>query len=156
MLLIAQIVNFLIIFFILKRFAYKPVLEILKKREEEIKKGLKEAEESQKLLENAEQKEREILQKAQVEAEKMISDAKKEAQEEKDLATTNAKTEAEKILEQARLTISQETKEAEDQLTRKVGGIAITLLEKSLKGIFGEKEQKILIEKATKAISKEN
>ena len=45
LLLIAQIVNFLIIFYILKRFALKPILDILKKRENTIKEGLREAEE---------------------------------------------------------------------------------------------------------------
>ena len=50
LLLGAQIVNFLIIFFILKRFAYKPVLDILKKREDSIKEGLRQAEEGKKIL----------------------------------------------------------------------------------------------------------
>ena len=46
MLLIAQIVNFLIVLFILKKFLYKPVLEMLKKRQTTIKDGLKQAEEA--------------------------------------------------------------------------------------------------------------
>ena len=45
-LLVAQIINFLIILFILKKFLYKPVLDTLKKREDSIKEGLKQAEES--------------------------------------------------------------------------------------------------------------
>ena len=42
-LLLAQIVNFLIILYVLKRFMYKPVLNILKNREDEIKKGIEDA-----------------------------------------------------------------------------------------------------------------
>ena len=57
----AQVINFLIIFYLLKRFLYKPVLEILRKREREIAEGLKQAEEGKILLEKAQEKEKEIL-----------------------------------------------------------------------------------------------
>jgi F-type H+-transporting ATPase subunit b len=42
----AQIINFLIIFYLLKRFLYKPVLGMLKTREDKIKEGIKQAEEA--------------------------------------------------------------------------------------------------------------
>ena len=61
LLLGAQIVNFLIIFFILKRFAYKPVLDILKKREDSIKEGLRQAEEGKKILDEALEEEKKML-----------------------------------------------------------------------------------------------
>ena len=53
LLLAAQIVNFLILAYILKRFLYKPVLEVLKKREKKIKDGLQAAEEGQAFLDKA-------------------------------------------------------------------------------------------------------
>lgn len=153
-LLIAQIVNFLIILFVLKKFMYKPVLDMLKKREIQIKKGLDDSTEAEKRLTEAEEKEKQILQKARLTADKMISDARSEADELKEDSLGKTKLEAGKILEQARLTITQENREAEERLTKKIGGIAIALLEKSLTGIFGEKEQKVILKKATDQLQK--
>ena len=61
LLLGGQIVNFLIIYFLLKRFAYKPILGLLKKREEDIKTGIKNAEEGKLVLEKALLDEKRIL-----------------------------------------------------------------------------------------------
>lgn len=153
-LLVAQIVNFLIILFILKRFMYKPVLDILKKRENEIKQGLKDAEEADKKLLSAEQEEKQILQKAHATAENIIADARLEADELKAKKEEQTKAEAQRLLEQARQTIEQETKAAEERLMVKIGEIAISLLEKSLTGIFGEKEQKLILKKAQSQLMK--
>lgn len=155
-LLTAQIINFLIVLVVLKKFMYKPVLDMLKKRENEIKKGLKDSEESQKLLVDAEEKEKKILQNARNEADQMIAAAKKEADDLKNDTLEKTRLEAEKILEQARSTIAQETKIAEDNLTKKIGQIAVALLEKSLVGFFGEKEQKEIMKKATAQIQRKS
>ena len=153
-LLAAQIVNFLIILFVLKRFMYKPVIAMLKKREDEIKKGLSDSEKNQKQLIETVEKEKAILQAARENADKMIAAAKLEATESKDQIEAATKKEIEKMREQARETIEQETKAAEERLTRNIGEIAISLLEKSLTGIFGEKEQKSILKKAEAELRK--
>ncbi|EKD87019.1 MAG: hypothetical protein ACD_37C00072G0003 [uncultured bacterium] len=153
-LLVAQIVNFLVILFVLKRFMYKPVLDMLKKRENQIRDGLKSGELGEKKLTEAEEKEKQILQKARSEADKMIADVKIEADELKEEKLEQTRREVEKMLEQARLTITQETTDAEERLTQKIGQIAISLLEKSLTGIFGEKEQKLILKKAQAQLMK--
>lgn len=154
-LLVAQIINFLIILFVLKKFMYKPVLNMLKKREDQIKEGITNAEKAEKKLLDAEEKERRVLTSAQEKADKLVNDAKLEAAEIKTNAEESARTEAEKIIAQARETIAQEEQAAEERLTRKIGQIAIGLLEKSLVGIFGEKEQKVIIKKATAVLEKQ-
>lgn len=151
----AQVINFLIILLILKKLVYKPVLDMLNKRDKEIKDGLKNKEESDILLAKAREKETEILQKAQTKADKMVTDAKNEALETKAEIETGARAEAERMITQAKETIEQETKAAEERLTVKIGSIAISLLEKSLTGIFGKKEQEIILEKAEAEIKKQ-
>lgn len=155
MLFLAQIINFLIILFILKKLVYKPVLAMLNKRDKEIRDGLKNKEEADLLLEEARKKESEILQKAQEKADKMVADAKAEASKTKIEIEENARTEATKMLAQTRETIEQETKAAEERLTAKIGTIAITLLEKSLTGIFGKKEQEVILKKAEAEIKRQ-
>lgn len=153
--LIAQIVNFLIILFLLKKFMYKPVLDILKKREQQVKDGFKNAEEAERKLSEAEEKEKQIIHKAKESAQKIISDAKSEAEDLKTKASDEAKKETDRMLSQARLTMQLEEKTTEEKLTQKVGQIALTLLEKSLTEIFGEKEQKIILKKATSVLEKQ-
>ena len=154
-LLIAQIVNFLIILYLLKRFMYKPVLNMLKKREEDIKKGLKDSEAAENKLVEADEKEKQILRLAHEKADKIVNNAKTEANEAKLQIEESARKESEKIIEQARLTVERETEDAEERLTQKIGAIAISLLEKSLTGIFGEKEQKLIMKKASAQLEKQ-
>lgn len=154
-LFVAQIINFVIIFFVLKKILYKPVMDIITKRDKEINKGLKDKEEAEALLAKTQEKETEILQLAQKRANKIIEDAKLEANETKAQIEENAKKEAEKILSQAKEAIAQETKTAEEHLTNRIGTIAIGLLEKSLVGIFGRKEQSVIIKKAEEQLKKQ-
>jgi len=151
----AQIINFLIILFVLKKLMYKPVLEMIKKRDAEIRSGLKNREDAEKLLVEAKEKESLILQKAGQKAEKIIEDAKIEASSAKAQTLENSRKEAEKMIQSARETIEQETKLAEEHLTAKIGTISIALLEKSLTGIFGKKEQAEILKKAEIELKKQ-
>ena len=75
-LLLAQAVNFLILLFLLHRFAYKPMLAFLEKRSDRIEKGLRDAEEAEKRLVQAAENEEKVLAKAREEAKKIIADAR--------------------------------------------------------------------------------
>ena len=94
----AQILNFLIIFYLLKRFLYKPVLGMLKTREDKIKEGMKQAEEARLTLEKTVEEEKKILNKAHEEAKSLILDAKTQAIEVSREIEENTKKQAEKIL----------------------------------------------------------
>ncbi len=153
-LLSAQIVNFLIILFVLKRFAYKPVLDVLKKRQKELEQGLLDSEKAKTTLLEAEEKEKQILQKAQLRADKIITDTKSRSAELRNSAEDSTKKEIERMLEQSRAQINEETRMAEEKLTKNIGQIAVGLLEKSLKGIFGQKEQQTIMRRADEVLRK--
>ncbi|HKC14652.1 MAG TPA: F0F1 ATP synthase subunit B [Patescibacteria group bacterium] len=150
----AQVINFLIVLYLLKRFLYKPVLGILKKREEEIREGLKQAEESRILLEKTLEKEKEILRKARESAKQTIDDAKAQSNTILIQAEDNSRKQAEKIILQAREQIELETKEAENRLASRISSLSIEFLKSALKGIFSEKEEKEILEKAMKQLRK--
>lgn len=152
----AQIVNFLIVFYLLKRFLYKPVLDLLKKREDAIKEGLKQAEEAKLLLEKTQEREKEILKKAHENAKQTIDEAKNQAAEIATQIEENSKKQAEKIIEQAREQITLETKEAEKRLSERISDLSLDFLSNSIKEMFSEKEQKEVMEKAIKQIKKPN
>lgn len=151
-LLTAQIVNFLIILYLLNRFAFKPILKMLGDRRKIIAESLKNAEETKKLLEKTAEKEKQVLQQAQAQAQEMMTEARQQAsllQQEAEVATRER---VERMLLDAKKQIAEQTLLAEKQLTKQVAAISISLLEKSLKGFFSEKEQKEVIAKAVKKI----
>jgi F-type H+-transporting ATPase subunit b len=152
----AQIINFLIIFFLLKKFLYKPILDMLKKRRDKIQEGINQAEEAQKTLEKTLEEEKKILAKAHTEAKAIVEDAKEKSLETTRVLEENAKNQAEKIIAQAKLMIEQESKDAEGKLTQKITLIASDLLTKALEGVINEKDQKQIIDKTLGNIKKIN
>ncbi|MEK7605486.1 MAG: F0F1 ATP synthase subunit B [Patescibacteria group bacterium] len=153
-LLSAQIVNFLIVFYILKRFALKPILAMLKNREKTIREGLEQAQEAQKLLVETAEKEKTVLRKAQLEAKAMLDEAKKHRDDL--LAETEKKTkdQADKILQEAREQITFETKEAEKRLVGHISALAVDIIKRSSSELFSQKDQAVVIENAVKNLKK--
>lgn len=155
-LLTAQIVNFLIIFFILKKFLYKPVFELLKKRQKMIKDGIQQAEESRIKLEKVVIEERNILRSAQLQAKKLIEDARQESIELTLQMNESAKKQTEKILQDAKDQIARESLETEKRLAVNTSKLAVSFLEKALGEFFSAKEQKEVVSNALRKIKKIN
>lgn len=151
-LLAAQIVNFLIIFWLLKKFAYKPIFEVLQKRRKEIADGVKNAEESAKALQKALDEEKAILKKAQVASQEILSDAQKQATDMLNDAENAAKVRGEKIIEEAKAEIERQTQEVEKRLEVHTTQLAVHILEKSLEGMLDAKTQKEVLAKAVKKL----
>ena len=74
-LLIAQAVNFLVLLWVLKRYAYGPILRALESRTERIEQGLKDAETSRAQLDAAREEEKKLLSAAREEARAILSQA---------------------------------------------------------------------------------
>lgn len=148
----AQIINFLIILYFLRRFLYKPVFEMLKKREKQIKEGLEKTEKVRLLLEKTIEDEKNILKKAQNQATKIIDDAKNEALDIQKTTEELAKKQSEKIIIEAREQILRETKETEERLTAHVSKLAVVFLQKSLSELFSPREQEEIMSKAIKKL----
>lgn len=153
-LILAQIVNFLVILYILKRFLYKPLFTILKKREDLVKESVQKADESNKALENAQEEERKIIAKAQETAKQIISEAKEQANDIVKRAEDNAKNQSDKMINDAKVQINLETQKAESELNKYVSQLSLEMLKKSLENVFTEKEQKEIVAKATKEMQK--
>ena len=70
-LLVAQLANFLILLFVLRRFAYKPLLKLLEERKQRIADGLANAQKAKSNLEEAEKERQEIISTAKKEHRKL-------------------------------------------------------------------------------------
>lgn len=154
LLLVAQIVNFLIILFLLKKFLYKPVLTVLKKRQITIKEGLKQAEDARIKLEKVVIEEKNILRQAQLQSKKMIEDAKFDAIEVAKQLNEDAKRHTEKMLNDAREQIARESIETERKLAKSTSELAVKILEKSLKDFFTSADQEKVVASALRKIKK--
>jgi F-type H+-transporting ATPase subunit b len=153
-LLLAQIVNFLIVLLLLKKFALKPILQVLKERQTTIAESIKNAEAAQKALDSATEKEKEILQKAASEAKNTLSDAKNQATEIAKESEEKTREQVERMIQDAHKKIEKQTEDAEKQLATKVAVLASDMLKTSLKGLIDEKDQTQVIEKAEKNLKK--
>lgn len=151
---IAQIVNFVVIFFILKRFLYKPLFNLIKKREDLVKETVEKSQASEEALATAEKQEKEIIKKAQVAAKQMIADAKEQAVQIVKDAEVAAKKQTDTMVKEAKVQIEQETEQAQAQLNKYVSKLSIDLLKKSLSNVFTEKEQSEILERALKEMQK--
>ena len=79
-LLISQIINFGLLFFLLWLILYKPILRLLNKRQIKIQKGLENAAEASKILEVAQKEATSILEDARAQAHTIIEEANREAE----------------------------------------------------------------------------
>lgn len=150
----AQIINFLVILLILRKFLYKPVLDLLKKRQSTIKEGLEKTEEARILLEKTVEDEKKVLEKASIQAKKIIEDAKNHSQNLARQIEENAKVQTYEMIKGAYEQIKKEARETEKRLTLNITGVATKILEKSLENFFSEKEQKNILQNALKKIKK--
>lgn len=150
----AQIVNFLIIFYVLKRYLYPPLFNVFKKREELVKDSINRAEENEKILEKSKNQEKEIIKKAKSTADEVIKEAREQSETIVKKAEEDARQKADKMLKDAKEQLALETAEAKKELNTYVLQLSIQILEKSLSNVLTEKEQSEIIAKATKEIQK--
>src|SRR5438445_4502701 len=79
--ILAQVVNFSVVAFVLYKFGFKPVLTTIAERQQKIESGLKYAEEMKVLLAAARQETTALIKSAQVEANKIIEESRKTAKD---------------------------------------------------------------------------
>src|SRR5688572_23902059 len=101
-LFISQVISFLIVAFLLHRFAYKPILKVLEQRREEIAQSLANAEQIKKQLADAEVSRQKTLSDANTQAIKLIEEARAVAAKVQETETQRAIATAEQIIAKAR------------------------------------------------------
>ena len=151
-LFIAQIVNFLILAFLFKKYLYKPLLNAVKKREAEIKRGLENAEKAERAYISAENKKDEIINKAAREAEKLILEAKESAHVEAEEIIKKTKEEAEKIIKQSKEQGLLERRQIEKEMSQIALTASQRILEKVLADLFTKKEKEEILKRSVKKI----
>lgn len=151
-LFLAQVVNFLILAFIFKRFLYKPILKVLKERQRKIEKGLADAEEARVQLATAEEKKDAIIKAASKEAEEILESTKKGAEELKDQILTQAKTDAEKIMKAAKTNADQQMADMEKRAKKASLDNSMAILDNILATMFTKEEKSKILTRSVKSM----
>src|SRR3989344_8262437 len=107
-LLLAQAVNFAVLFWVLRRFAYQPMLDFLEKRTVRIERGLKDAEAATAKLSELEVKEKAVLGEARTEAKAIIAAAEESAKKRDTEHTLATEAKVKRLLEEAEVKIREE------------------------------------------------
>lgn len=151
-LLIGQIINFLIVLAILYKFAYRPILGFLRKREEKIAKSLLDAQKIEENLKSSEKQKKEIIVLARQEAEGILRQAETAAEKFTTEAAQKARLEMEKIKQEAKSQIEQEKQKAFEELKNQTADLVISLTEKILTEKITDKKDKEMIEETIKSV----
>ena len=143
-----QILIFVGLILLLKKFAWKPILDAVNERETGIKDALLSAENARKEMQNLQADNQRILQEARIERDNLLKDAR----EIKDKMIADAKNEAQaqglKMIEQAKAAIEGEKNAAMAELKLQVSTLSLSIAEKILKDELSNKEaQTKLVEK---------
>ncbi len=147
-LLFWMIVSFSILLFILKKYAWKPILKALADRENSIDEALKAAERAKEEMVRLQDDNQKILKEAIQEREKIM----KEARDMKDAIVLEAKNqatiEANKVLENAKATIEREKTAAIEEIKNTIASFSIDIAEKILRErLSDDARQKELVKK---------
>ncbi len=122
-LLVAQIVNFAILLFILKKVLYKPVLAMLEERKNKIAESMKQAESIEKRLEKIEAEREKTIQQASAEAMKMLEDATKTSSQIIEEARDIAANELAGVVTKARSQIESDRAKMHEQIKEELAGL---------------------------------
>ena len=142
-LLFWTVISFFVLLFLLRKFAWKPIVGTVNDRETSIREALESAEKARLEMQNLTADNERILKEARVEREtmlkeaseikaKMISDAKDEAQ-----------TQANKMIEQAQIAIASEKKSAMAELKNHVAGLSVDIAEKMVREELSNKDKQL-------------
>ncbi|MGB3617817.1 MAG: F0F1 ATP synthase subunit B [Catalinimonas sp.] len=146
-----MIVTFLVVLFLLSKFAWKPIMEGLKTREEHINGALQSAQRAKEEMQRLQASNEALLQEARLERDQMLKDTKAASERMIAEAHDNAKREGDKMIEKARLTIETEKKAALAELKNQVAELSLDIAERVLRGqLDNPQAQQQLVERYIK------
>ena len=149
-----QTVIFIFLILLLKKFAWKPILDAVNEREEGIKNALLSAEKAKEEMASLQSDNEETLKKARSERDSLLKEAREIKQQLIDEAKSEAKSEAKKIISQAQETIQNEKNAAIVDLKNQVAGLSIDIAEKVLKEkLSDDKTQMKLVKDLVKEVT---
>ena len=139
------IITFLLLFFVLRKFAWKPLLNALNEREDFISNSLKDAEKAREELENINQESQDIITNARSQAKSILADGKSAAENIKQQTISDAKDQSAKIIEDAKKQIEAEKEKAMSEIKDEIVNISLNVAQKLISKNLSSEDNKKLI-----------
>src|SRR5213083_2917380 len=149
-LFLSQVISFCIVAFLLRRFAYKPILAVLEDRRRKIEEGQLNAEKIRSELAEAEKRYQEIVAKANGDAQKMIDEARESAAHLSERKQQEAVATAEQIIAKAREAAAIEHDRTMESLKRELGRLVVDTTAKVTGKVLTQDDQRRLQEETAR------
>jgi len=146
--LLAQIINFIILFGLLYLVAYKPVMRMLDQRSAKIKESMEQTEYIKEQAASAEEESKKQIEAAGKEGQEVVARAVRTGEEVRQQSQQDAKQDAESLINRARTEIQRERDEAIDDLRREFADLTILTAEKVIDRSLDKEAHRELIDKA--------
>jgi F-type H+-transporting ATPase subunit b len=153
-LFLGQLINFLIVAYVLKRFVYKPIRAVLDERKRKIDQSLQDAQNAKIILENAGDERKKILESARLDATAAISAAKTSAEETKEKFKADAKKQSEQIISDAKQKAAMEFENLNKQIGQMSVDISGKIMSKVFSNLFSQEEKQKILARALDKIEK--
>ena len=141
-------ISFLVLLFILGKFAWKPILNSVNERENSIKEALEQADKARQEMQNLKSDNEKILKEARAERDSLLMDARTVKNNMINEAKDEAKEQANKLIQQAKTSIQNEKLAAITELKNQVAELSIGIAEKVIQEELSNKDKQIsLIDK---------
>ena len=154
--LLAQVINFTILFALLYFVAYKPIMRMFDERSRRVKESIDQTEHIKEQAELAEKETEKHIQEASKEGQKIIQKAEQVGEEIRQKAQQDAEKQSEKILKRAQVEIERERDEAINELRQQFASLTIMTAGKVIDKTLDKETHQELIEKALKESSELN
>lgn len=152
--LLAQLVNFAILLFVLWKFGYQPMMTFLDERREKIEAGVKHAEDAQRRLAEIAEQEKAVMKEAQAQAAALIDKTNANLEERKKAMMEQAKAEIAAVVQKTKDDLAVERKIAMKYIKQETADLIIASMEKILSEKLDAKIDKAYIEKTVKELAK--
>ena len=143
---IAQILNLFIQIYLIKKYLFKPINEVLEKRRQLADKEIRDARTAQEEADSLKQQYESNLSNAHAEAAQIVSEAQKEAETKAEEMIRQAESTATNIKAKAEADIAQERKKAINQAKDEIGGLAMDIASKVVEKEIREEDHRKLID----------
>ncbi len=148
--LVAQIVNFIILFGLLYLVAYKPIMRMLDERSRRVKESMEQTEFIKQQAERAEEETKKRIEEAGREGQELVARAVRTGEEVRRQAQGEARQDAETLITRARVEIQRERDEAIDELRKEFADLTIMAAEKVIDRSLDREAHRQLIDKVLK------
>jgi len=151
--LIAQIILFFIVYWVLSKFAFKPIMAVLEERRRRIEEGQINAEKIKQQLAEAQVKYEETLARANAEAQRLIEEVKASGEKLAEEKRQAALAEAQEIIRRTQDSLSLERERTLDELKKEVGRLVAETTEKVTQKILTPQDHQKINEETARQIA---